>query len=125
MQSLSHPEPMTQMRAVYLLGAKKTTQAVGALAELFRRTSNPFLKSEVVEAVAKIGGESACSLLMEALQDLSFIVRAEVFSAMSKFSDRNLVERAVEHALNDPSSFVCDMAREAIDSLESANQKKG
>jgi len=74
LQSLSHPEPMTQMRAVYLLGEKKATEAVNALADLFRRTSNPFLRSEVVEGVAKIGGDSACSLLIEALQDTSFIV---------------------------------------------------
>lgn len=116
---------MTQMRAVYLLGEKKATQAVGALAELFRRTSNPFLKSEVVEAVAKIGGDSAFSLLIEALQDPSFIVRAEVVGAVSKFSGGDLVERALNRALNDPSSYVRDMAREAIDSLESANQGEG
>jgi HEAT repeat protein len=124
LQSLSHPEPMTQMRAVYLLGEKKATQAVGALADVFRRTANPFLKSEVVEAVAKIGGESGRSFLIEALQDPSFIVRGEAVKAMGKFSGR-AAEQALEKGLKDPSSYVREAARKAMDRLGSANQTNG
>jgi HEAT repeat protein len=117
LQSLSHPEPVTQMRAVYLLGEKKATQAIGVLAGLFRRTSNPFLKGEVVEAVAKIGGDSACSLLIEALQDPGFIVRGEAVKALEKFSGRDVVERALADSLKDPSSYVREMRMKTIDSL--------
>lgn len=74
LQALSHPEPETQMRAVYLLGERRTQEAVGVLTQLFRRTPNPFLKGEVVEAIGKIGGDSVFSLLMEALHHPSFIV---------------------------------------------------
>jgi HEAT repeat protein len=123
LQSLSHPEPMTQWRAVYLLGEKKATHALGALAELFRRALNPFLKSEVVEAVAKIGGESGRSLLIEALQDPSFIVRGEAVKALGKFSGRD-AERALEKGLKDPSSYVRETARRTMDCLGSTNQAK-
>lgn len=122
LQSLSHPEPMTQMRAVYLLGEKKATQAVGALVELFRRTSNSFLKSEVVEAVAKIGGDSAFSLLIEALQDPSFIVRGEVVNALTKFPERGAVEGALERALKDPSFYVRETAKQTLEGLRSMSE---
>ncbi len=124
LQSLSHPEPMTQMRAVYLLGEKKAAQSVGALADVFRRTANPFLKSEVIEAVAKIGTESACSLLIEAFQDPSFIVRGEAVKGLGKFSGQGAAERALADGLKDPSSYVREMAMKTIHSLRSDSQGK-
>lgn len=117
LQAILHPEPMTQNRAVYLLGEKKSSQALGPLAELFRQTLNPFLKSEIVEAAAKIGGEGACSLLIEALRDPSFIVRGKAVEALADFSGSDIVERELKHCLVDPSSYVRGMARRAIDSL--------
>jgi HEAT repeat protein len=88
LQALSHPEPLTQMRAVYLLGEKKTTEAVGALAQLYKRSKNPFLQGEIIEAMSKIGGEPVVSLLMEALDHRSFIVRGEAVRSLTKRSQK-------------------------------------
>jgi HEAT repeat protein len=123
LQVLSHPEPQTAIRAVYLLGEKRTTEARDALARLFRRTKNPFLQSEVIEAMGKIGGDPAFSLLMEALHHPSFIVRGETAKALARFPGTSSVKRALEQALKDPSSYVREIGAEAISHLRSPSQQ--
>ena len=125
LQALSHPEPETQGRAVYLLGEKKTTKALDALARLFRRSKNPFLQSEVIEAMGKIGGDAVFFLLTEALHHPSFIVRGEAAKALAKFPGKGTVKRALEQALKDPSSYVREIGREAINHLRSTNESRG
>lgn len=125
LQALSHPEPETAIRAVYLLGERRTQEAVGVLTQLFRRTPNPFLKGEVVEAIGKIGGDSVFSLLMEALHHPSFIVRGEAAKALAKFPGKSTVKRALEQTLKDPSSYVRKIGREAITYLGSMNESRG
>ena len=125
LQALSHPEPETAIRAVYLLGEKRTTEAVDTLVRLFWRTKNPFLQSEVVEAIGKIGGDSVFSLLMEALHHPSFIVRGEAAKALAKFPGKSTVKRALEQTLKDPSSYVREIGREAITYLGSMNESRG
>jgi HEAT repeat protein len=125
LQALSHPEPKTQMRAVYLLGERRTQEAVGVLTQLFRRTPNPFLKGEVIEAIGKIGVDAAFSLLMEALHHPSFIVRGEAAKALAKFPGKGSVKRALEQPLKDPSSYVRKIGRDAINHLCSTNESRG
>jgi HEAT repeat protein len=116
-QALTHSEPMTQTRAVYLLGEKRTAEAVGALKQLFRRSKNPFLQSEVIEAMGKIGGEAAVSLLIEALRHPSFIVRGEAAKALGTCSGHGIVKQALARALKDPSSYVRERGQEALERL--------
>jgi HEAT repeat protein len=124
-QALSHPEPETPVRAVYILGEKKTAEAVGSLARLFRRSREPFLQGEVIEAMGKIGGEEALALLMEALRHPSFIVRGEAIKALSKFPGNGIVRSALEQSLKDPSSYVREIGREAIGRLRGLSLVKG
>jgi HEAT repeats len=125
LQALSHPEPETPARAVYILGEKKTTEAVGALARLFRRSKDPFLQGEVIEAMGKIGGDAAFSLLVEALHHPSFIVRGEAAKALSRFPGTGSVKRALEQALTDPSSYVREIGKQAISHLRCTNESRG
>src|SRR6266536_2614698 len=125
LQALSHPEPLTQIRAVYLLGEKKIAEAAGALTRLFRRSKDPFLQGEVIEAIGKIGGDAAFSLLVEALHHRSFIVRGEAAKALAKFPGNGTVKRALEQALKDPSSYVREIGREAISRLRGSSHLKG
>jgi HEAT repeat protein len=124
-QALSHPEPETPARAVYILGEKKTAEAVGPLARLFRRSRDPFLQSEIMEAMGKIGGEEALALLMEALRHPSFIVRGEAVKALSRFPGNGGLKRALEQSLKDPSSYVQEIGREAIGRLRALSLVKG
>ncbi len=117
-QALSHPEPMTQMRAVYLLGEKRVGEVVGSLAQLFRRNKNPFLQTEIIEAIGKIGGDSAYSILIEALRHPSFIVRGEAAKALASFPAYDGVNQALERTLKDPSSYVRESGQEALERLQ-------
>jgi hypothetical protein len=124
LQALSHPEAGTPVRAVYILGEKRTTDAVGALTRLFRRSKDPFLQGEVIEAMSKIGGDGAFSLLVEALHHPSFIVRGEAAKALSRFPGTGSVKHALERALTDPSSYVREMGKQAISHLRSTNESR-
>jgi len=117
-QALSHPEPMTQLRAVYFLGEKRASDAVEALTRLFRQSSNPFVQSEVLEAIGKIGADSARALLVEALRYPSFIVRGEAAKALGLFRGHRVAEQALTQALKDPSSYVRERAKEALVRLQ-------
>jgi HEAT repeat protein len=125
LHALSHPEPMTQMRAVYLLGEKRITEAVGALRKLFRRSKNPFLQSEIIEAAGKIGDEVAVSLLMEALNHSSFIVRGEAVRSLTKIPSNGVIKKALDGALEDPSSYVREIGKEARERLRRISEAKG
>ncbi len=118
--ALSHPEPTTQDRAIYLLGERKATEAVSALTALYRRSGSPFLQAEIIEAIGKIGGESGYALLTEALRHPSFIVRVEAVKALACFRTYEDVRPALERALNDPSSCVRERCRKTLERLEEA-----
>jgi HEAT repeat protein len=109
---------MTQTRAVYLLGEKRMAETVGALRQLFRRSKNPFLQSEVIEAIGKMGGAASVSLLIEALRHPSFIVRGEAAKALGTCSGHGIVKQALARALKDPSSYVRERGKEALERLQ-------
>ena len=94
-QALSHPEPETRMRAVYLLGETRTVAAFGVLAQLYRNVIDPFLQAEIVKAVDKIGGDSAVNFLIQALRHPSFIVRQEAANALEKYRGIDSVKHAL------------------------------
>lgn len=114
LRALSHPEPETQIRAVYLLGEKRMQEAVDDLKTLFKRSVNPFLQSEVIEALGKIDGVSAMSVLIEALRHPSFIVRGEAVKALARFTRNGDIQAALKRSLKDPSTYVREMAKAAI-----------
>jgi len=115
LQALSHPEPLTQIRAVYVLGEKKIAEAVPALTVLFRRSKDLFLQSEIVEAMGKIGSEAAISLLLKALCHPSFIVRGEAARSLGKIPRNSVVKGALNKALKDPSSYVREIRQKALE----------
>jgi HEAT repeat protein len=124
LQALSHPEPETPVRAVYILGEKGMTEAVGLLARLFRRSRDLFLQGEVIEAMGKIGGDEALSLLVEALSHPSFFVRGEAVKGLSRFPGNRTIRRALEQSLKDPSSYVREIGRETISRLRRSSLVK-
>jgi HEAT repeat protein len=113
-QALSHPEPETQMRAVYLLGETKAVSAFGALVQLYRNTTDLFLQAEVIKAADKIGGDSAFSLLIEALGHRSYIVRREAATALTKYPEKGIVKQALGRARDDRSATAHDIKTETI-----------
>ena len=94
-RALSHPEPETRMRAVYLLGETKTKSAFDALTQLYRNTIDPFLQAEIVKALDKIGDDATVGFLIEALRHPSFIVRQEAAGALMKYPGTGRVKRTL------------------------------
>jgi HEAT repeat protein len=118
--ALCHPEPTTQTRAVYILGERKSEEALGPLARLFRQSKNPFLKSEIVAAAGKIGGSEALAFVVQALRQDSFMVRSEAAHALGGFVGHHTAKRALAAALEDPSPYVRESARKAWERLQCA-----
>ncbi len=115
-QALSHPEPQTQRRAVYLLGEKQVKEAMDDLAALFHRTRDPLLAGEVVRALRKIGSQPTFQALTEALSHPSFVVRTESVEALASFPTEKIVPLLLQRALQDPSPSVRAAARRVLES---------
>jgi HEAT repeat protein len=113
-EALAHPEPDTRSRAVYLLGEKRTVEAVEPLFSLFRRSVNPFLQGEVIEALGKIGGLSTIPVLMDALRHPSFVVRGEAVKALAKFPRNGRIQAALKRSAKDPSAYVREIVKDAL-----------
>ncbi|NPV09707.1 MAG: HEAT repeat domain-containing protein [Anaerolineae bacterium] len=75
--ALTHPEPLTQRRAAYVLGLLGDERAVVPLARLLDTPADPYVLAEAANALGAIGGASACALLEELARDenRSVIVR--------------------------------------------------
>jgi HEAT repeat protein len=112
-RALDDPDAETRRRAVYVIGEKRVAEAVGRLGDVFERTVDPFLKSEIVEAIGKIGGETGFPLLIEPLRHPSFVVRAEAAKALSQFFGNETVNIDLDRLLQDP-AYVRELRKEAV-----------
>lgn len=122
-QALSHPEPETQRRAVFLLGEKRIADAVSALTALFRQTTNPFLACEIIEALGKVGSKAAFATVSEALHHPAFFVRGEAVNALARFSGEDTIPLLRDRSVNDASAYVRETAGAILCSLEKAEEK--
>ena len=82
--SLRHPERETVQRAVWVLGKLKNIRAVEPLKILFKQTDNPFLKIEILNALAEIATQDAFDLIVIALNSEESIVRRKAREIIEK-----------------------------------------
>jgi len=75
-RALRHPEPATRLRAVDVLGQRRTRSAVPALVGRWREGADPYLAAEIVRALGRIGGREATTALREVATDPSVVVQA-------------------------------------------------
>lgn len=54
-RALHHPEPMTPIRAAYILGERRVTRAVDDLEKVIDENNDPYLVQAAIEALGKIG----------------------------------------------------------------------
>jgi HEAT repeat protein len=87
-QALGHPVRETVGMAVWILGERKTTEAVGPLMQLFERSDNPFLQREILDALDKIGTEDALNFIMESLDHHINMVRRRAWEIMNERETR-------------------------------------
>lgn len=75
--ALRHKEPMTPVRAAWILGERHEQKAVSALTKIVRRANDAFLVESAVEALRKIGGSAALQAVRAATQHSSLRVRVK------------------------------------------------
>ncbi|HZR04457.1 MAG TPA: HEAT repeat domain-containing protein [Candidatus Udaeobacter sp.] len=90
--ALRHKEPMTPVRAAWILGERREQKAEPALAKIVRKAKDAFLVESAVEALGKIGGSAATETVRGATQHLSLRVRVKAREVLqqleSKAADR-------------------------------------
>jgi HEAT repeat protein len=75
--ALRHKEPMTPVRAAWILGERREEKAVPALTKIIKKTKDAFLVESAVQALGKIGGTAATAAVRGATQHSSLRVRVK------------------------------------------------
>jgi HEAT repeat protein len=86
--ALKHPERETVQRAVWVLGKIKSVKALEPFKTLFKRTGNPFLKIEILNALSEIATQDAFNLIATALDSKESIVRRKA----REIAERRIVD---------------------------------
>jgi HEAT repeat protein len=90
--ALRHKEPMTPVRAAWILGERHEEKSVPALIKIVKKAKDAFLIESAVEALGKIGGSAATAAVRDATQHSSLRVRVKAREILqqieSKAADR-------------------------------------
>ncbi len=87
-QALGHPIRETAGTAVWILGERKTIQAIVPLIRLFEMTDKPFLQREILDTLDKIGTEDALNFIMESLDHHISMVRRRAWEIINEREKR-------------------------------------
>ncbi len=87
--ALQHKEPMTPVRAAWILGQRREQEAVPALTKIVRKAKDAFLVESAVEALGKIGGSTASDAIRAAAHHSSLRVRVKARDVLKKLASRN------------------------------------
>lgn len=86
--ALRHPEPMTRLRAAWMLGRMRAERAVPALVQLVmaHQANDPYVISAAAKSLGLIGSQDAVPCLIELLRDTSasFMARVEAAEALER-----------------------------------------
>jgi HEAT repeat protein len=85
--ALKHPEPETPVRAAWLLGQVRATEAVPALMRVVQESPDPYLVEAAVEALGQIGDPACRATLVWAAREGAVRVRRAAAEALRRLSD--------------------------------------
>lgn len=85
--ALKHPEPETPVRAAWLLGQLRATEAVPALMRVVQESPDPYLVEAAVEALGQIGDPACRATLVWAAREGAVRVRRAAVEALRRLSD--------------------------------------
>jgi HEAT repeat protein len=88
--ALRHKEPMTPVRAAWVLGERHEERAVPALAKIVKKTQDASLVESAVEALGKIGGDVASAAVRGATQHSSLRVRVKAREVLQRIEAQKL-----------------------------------
>jgi HEAT repeat protein len=88
--ALRHKEPMTPVRAAWILGERSEEKAVLALIKIVRKAKDASLVESAVEALGKIGGSAATAAVRAATQHSSLRVRVKARDVLRELASKGL-----------------------------------
>ncbi len=88
--ALRHKEPMTPVRAAWILGERREQRAVPALTKIVKKAKDAFLVESAVEALGKIGGNVATAAVRSATHHSSLRVRVKAREVLRDLASRGL-----------------------------------
>jgi HEAT repeat protein len=106
--ALHHGRREKRREMVYILGELRDTRALDALKTIMTE-EDPYLVSEAVEAIGKIGGPEAMEQLQIMIQHPSFMVRGIVALAVGEM-DHPKRDELLNQLLKDSSPYVANCA---------------
>jgi predicted amidophosphoribosyltransferase len=86
--ALRHKEPMTPVRAAWILGERRERKAVPALTKIVRKAKDAYLVESSVEALGKIGGSAASAAVRAATQHSSLRVRVKARDVLKDLASK-------------------------------------
>jgi len=92
--ALKHPEPETPVRAAWLLGQLRATEAVPVLTRVVQESPDPYLVEAAVEALGQIGDPTCRATLAWAACEGAVRVRRAAAEALRRLSD--VIKEATE-----------------------------
>ncbi len=87
--ALHHPEPMTPVRAAWILGQRRERRAVQPLVQIVREAEDLFLADAAVEALGRIGDPVALATLREVAHHPSARLRRTAEGALAALARAN------------------------------------
>lgn len=115
--ALNHEEPMTRVRAAWILGQRHEMSALPALLDVAQRGGDPDLLAAVAGALGKIGDPSAIPALIRLARSSYLKARVEAVASLSHF-DTPEVNGALESASGDANVVVRREAARALERLQ-------
>ncbi len=90
-RALHHPEPMTPIRAAYILGERQVKRAVAALEKTIEENSDPYLVQACIVAIGKIGSAESVAFLNTCTQQgHGILARKAAYEAIEKIKQKTM-----------------------------------
>lgn len=114
-EALDNPEPMTPVRAAWILGELRATDAMQELVgSAGRHSDDPEFLSAVVEALGKMADEACVPFLTKLAHSSYLKVRLSAVEALANWRDAEPAVQALRRALHDPNAIVRRAAVQAL-----------
>jgi len=124
-EALDNREPMTPVRAAWILGEMRAREAVPELvSSCARHSDDPEFLATAAEALGKIGDDSALPFLADIARTSYLKARLTAVEALGRWLPREEARQALQSALNDPNVIVRRAAEQAL-SVASGKTRPG
>jgi HEAT repeat protein len=120
MKGLSDPDVRVKVKAIDILGARQTTEAVPSMCQyLFLRSTEPVVKLHITAALGRIGDARGALPVMQYLSDSTDErARGTAVYALGEIGDTQADDLLTKTATDDSSATVRRLAQEALEKIQ-------